>query len=149
MIAAGKVLSTRIVRTVINGRDTYRMELVCDEHPARRHPIGDGRVSFDLGPSQIAVAVQHGDGTWSRWVDHWPTPSVWTPCDGAARSGDWIVSTAPAHRPASTPMAPISLADATGGARAQPSRPVFGWLSCIVGLLSTARGCTARWPTNY
>jgi putative transposase len=25
-------------------------------------------VSLDLGPSQIAVAVQHGDGTWSGWV---------------------------------------------------------------------------------
>ncbi|MGH3561346.1 MAG: transposase, partial [Mycobacterium sp.] len=29
LIAAGKVLSTRIVRSVINGRDTYRMQLVC------------------------------------------------------------------------------------------------------------------------
>jgi putative transposase len=69
LIAAGRVLSTRIVRTVINGADTYRMQLVCDGHPTRRHPIGDGRVSFDLGPSQIAVAVQHGDGTWSGWVE--------------------------------------------------------------------------------
>jgi putative transposase len=69
LIAAGKVLSTRIVRTVINGRDTYRMQLVCDGHPTRRHPVGDGRVSFDLGPSQIAVAVAHGDGTWSGWVE--------------------------------------------------------------------------------
>jgi hypothetical protein len=68
LIAAGKVLSTRIVRTVINGRDTYRLQLVCDGHPAR-YPIGDGRVSFDLGPSQIAVAVQHGDGAWSGWVE--------------------------------------------------------------------------------
>ena len=69
MIAAGKVLSTRIVRTVINGADTYRMQLVCDGHPTRRHPVGQGRVSFDLGPSQIAVAVAHGDGTWSGWVE--------------------------------------------------------------------------------
>jgi putative transposase len=69
LIATGKVLSTRIVRTVINGRDTYRMQLVCDGRPTRRHPIGDGRVSFDLGPSQIAVAVGHGDGTWSGWVE--------------------------------------------------------------------------------
>ncbi|MCA2338813.1 transposase, partial [Mycobacterium avium] len=30
LIAAGKVLSTRIVRTLINGRDTYRMQLVMD-----------------------------------------------------------------------------------------------------------------------
>ncbi|WP_319458127.1 MULTISPECIES: transposase [unclassified Mycobacterium] len=69
LIAAGKVLSTRIVRTVINGADTYRMQLVCDGHPSRRHPSGNGRVSFDLGPSQIAVAVQCVDGSWSGWVE--------------------------------------------------------------------------------
>lgn len=68
-IAAGKVLSTRIVRTVIGGRDTYRMQLVCDGRPTLRHPVGDGRVSFDLGPSQIAVAVQCADGSWSGWVE--------------------------------------------------------------------------------
>jgi putative transposase len=69
LIAAGKVLSTRMVRTVINGQDTYRMQLVCDGHPTRRHPIGDGRVAFDLGPSAIAVAVQRADGTWAGWVE--------------------------------------------------------------------------------
>jgi putative transposase len=69
LIAAGKVLSTRIARTVINGRDTYRIQLVCDGRPTRRHPVGDGRVSFDLGPSQIAVAVQCADGSWSGWVE--------------------------------------------------------------------------------
>jgi putative transposase len=68
-IAAGKVLSTRIVRTVINGRDTYRLQLVCDGRPTRRHPVGDGQVSFDLGPSQIAVAVSRADGSWSGWVE--------------------------------------------------------------------------------
>jgi putative transposase len=68
LIATNRVLSTRIVRAVINGRDTYRMQLVCDGRPTRRHPIGDGRVSFDLGPSQIAVTVQRGDGSWSGWV---------------------------------------------------------------------------------
>jgi putative transposase len=69
LIVAGKVLSTRIVRTVINGRATYRMQLVCDGRPTRRHPIGEGQVSFDLGPSQIAVAVAHADGSWSGWVE--------------------------------------------------------------------------------
>ncbi|WP_225343456.1 zinc ribbon domain-containing protein [Mycobacterium avium] len=69
LIAASKVRSTRIVRTVINGRDTYRMQLVCDGRPTRRHRVGDGLVSFDLGPSQIAVAVQHSDGSWSGWVE--------------------------------------------------------------------------------
>ena len=68
LIAAGKVLSTRIVRTVINGRDAYQLQLVCDGRPEPRHPMGEGRVSFDLGPSAIAVAVEHGDKTWSGWV---------------------------------------------------------------------------------
>ncbi|SKM12615.1 ISChy9, transposase OrfB [Mycobacteroides abscessus subsp. massiliense] len=57
------------MRTVIAGRDTYRMQLVCDGGPTKRHAAGQGRVSFDLGPSQIAVAVQHGDGSWEGWVE--------------------------------------------------------------------------------
>ena len=69
LIAAGKVLSTRIVRTVIGGRDTYRMQLVCDGHPTRRHRVGDGRVCFDLGPSQIAVSVERPDGTSMGWIE--------------------------------------------------------------------------------
>jgi putative transposase len=69
LVANGKARSTRIVRTVINGRDTYRMQLVMDGWPTRRHPVGDGQVSFDLGPSQIAVAVVHADGSWSGWVE--------------------------------------------------------------------------------
>ena len=69
LIAAGKVLSTRIVRTVINGRDTYRMQMVMGGNPPCRHRVGDGQVSFDLGPSQIAVAVQGCDGSWAGWVE--------------------------------------------------------------------------------
>ena len=69
LIAAGKVLSTRIVRTVINGRDTYRMQLVCDGHPTQRHPVGDGRVSFDLGPGEIAVTVERSDGSWMGRIE--------------------------------------------------------------------------------
>jgi putative transposase len=69
LIAAGKVLSSRIVRTVIDGRDTYRMQMVMDGFPTPRHPVGDGRVSFDLGPSEIAVAVERSDGTWAGWVE--------------------------------------------------------------------------------
>jgi putative transposase len=63
------VRSTGIVRTVINGRDAYRMQMVMDGHPSRRHPVGDGRVSFDLGPSEIAVAVVRGNGTWTGWIE--------------------------------------------------------------------------------
>lgn len=69
LIAAGKVLSTRLVRTVINVRDTYRVQMVCDGHPTGRHRVGDGRVSFDLAPSQIAVAVERSDGTWTGWIE--------------------------------------------------------------------------------
>lgn len=69
LIEAGKVLYTRIVRTVIAGRPTYRMQLVVDGKPPVRHCVGDGRVSFDLGPSQIAVVVERGDGSWSGWVE--------------------------------------------------------------------------------
>jgi hypothetical protein len=69
LIAAGKVLSTRVVRTVIDGRDTYRMQMVVDGSPTRRHRVGDGRVSFDLGPSEIAVAVERSDETWAGWVE--------------------------------------------------------------------------------
>jgi len=57
------------VRTVINGRDTYRIQMVCDGNPSRRHPVGDGRVSLDLGPSQIAVAVERRDGSWTGWIE--------------------------------------------------------------------------------
>ncbi|MDT5049404.1 MAG: hypothetical protein QOG75_5302 [Mycobacterium sp.] len=68
LIAARNILHTRIVRTVIEGRDTYRMQMVMAGQPAQRHRVGDGRVSFDLGPSAIAVAVERNDGTWSGWV---------------------------------------------------------------------------------
>jgi putative transposase len=69
LIVAGKVLSTRIVCTVVDGRDTDRMQLVCGGRPTRRHPVGDGQVSFDPGPSQIAVAVARADGSWSGRVE--------------------------------------------------------------------------------
>jgi hypothetical protein len=69
LIAAGRALRTRIIRTVINGRDTYRMQMVMDGNPSRRHPVGDGRVSLDLGPSEIAVAVERADGTWAGWEE--------------------------------------------------------------------------------
>jgi putative transposase len=68
LIATGKVLSARIVRNTINGADTYRMQLVCDGPPTRRHVVGDARVAFDLGPGEIAVVVQRRDGSWSGWV---------------------------------------------------------------------------------
>ena len=69
LVAAGKVLYARIVRTIIAGRSTYRMQLVVDGKPPARHPLGEGCVSFDLGPSQIAVTVERSDGTWAGWIE--------------------------------------------------------------------------------
>ena len=69
LIAAGTVFSARIVRTLIDGRGAYRMQLVCAGCPTRRHLVGDGQVSFDLGPSRIAVGVQRAGGSWSGWTE--------------------------------------------------------------------------------
>ena len=62
-VLAGRVLSSRIVQTVISGRNTYRAHFTIDGPPPKRHPVGAARVSLDLGPSQVAVAVQAPDGS--------------------------------------------------------------------------------------
>ena len=62
LIGTGNVLSTRIVKTVIRGRNTYRMQIAMDGHPDQRHLIGDGRVGFDLGPSNVSIAAETPEG---------------------------------------------------------------------------------------
>ncbi len=148
LIAAGKVLSTRIVRMVINGRDTYRMQLVCDGHPSRRHLVGDGRVSFDLGPSEIAVAVQRSDGSWAGWVqpladairvDTARLRRAQRHLDRQHRRGSpGCFNTDGSHTPVG----------ATGSALGPPYTRRRGWPSCIADWLSTARRCTVGWPTG-
>jgi hypothetical protein len=54
-VEQGRVLSVRIVRRVIKGRDYYDAQLVCDGRPAQRYPVSDGTVGLDLGPSTVAV----------------------------------------------------------------------------------------------
>jgi putative transposase len=64
LIAAGKVLRTRIVRTVIDGRDTYRMQMVMDGPAPRRHPVG--------GSGVVRPRTQHdrcGSATQRRHLD--------------------------------------------------------------------------------
>lgn len=68
LLAAGACLSARIVRTQMSGRPTYRMQLVMDGHPEQRHPIGDGRVAFDLGPTYVAIAAMTAEGRWSAQI---------------------------------------------------------------------------------
>ena len=62
-VAGGRVLSCRIVKTVISGRPTYRAQFTIDGLPPARHEIGSAKVSIDLGPSQVAVAVLDTAGT--------------------------------------------------------------------------------------
>lgn len=62
LIATGKVLSARVVKTVVRGRDTYRIQVAMDGHPDQRHQVGTGRVAFDLGPSKVSVAVETDAG---------------------------------------------------------------------------------------
>ena len=126
LIAAGKVRFTRVVRTVINGRDIYRMQLVCDGYPTRRHPVGDGQVWFDLGPSEIAVAVERSDGTWTGWIE---------PLADRVRLDTVRLRRAQRHldcqhragsRAASTPMAPTNPAAATGRRSRTAQRTIAG-----------------------
>jgi hypothetical protein len=105
---------------VINGRDTYRLQLVCSGHPPQRHLVGEGRVSFDLGPSQITVAVEHADGTWSGSIEPLADQIRVTPRGYVGCSASWIVSIVPAHRTVSPRMAATCMGGAAGSVRMQP-----------------------------
>jgi hypothetical protein len=132
LIAAGKVLSTRIVRTVVNGCDTYRMQLVCDGPPARRHPVGDGRVSFDLGPSQIAVAVQRSDGSWLGWVERL-ADRIRLNTVRLRRQQRHLDRQHRAGSPGCFNADGTNRAAATGSAPRPPSRRALGWPSSTAG----------------
>ncbi|MHB8556334.1 MAG: zinc ribbon domain-containing protein, partial [Candidatus Dormibacteria bacterium] len=55
LIAGGKLLSCRIVSTIVRGRATFRAQFVMDGAPPVRHPVGTQRVSIDMGPSTAHV----------------------------------------------------------------------------------------------
>jgi putative transposase len=59
-IDGGRVLSVRIVRKVVKGRDYYDAQLVCDGDPARRYVTRAGVVGLDLGPSTVAAVPDEG-----------------------------------------------------------------------------------------
>jgi putative transposase len=56
----GRVLSVRIVRRVVNGRDYYDAQLVCDGDPVGRYAARAGVVGLDLGPSTVAAVADDG-----------------------------------------------------------------------------------------
>jgi putative transposase len=149
LIAAGRVLSARIVRTVINGRDNYRMQMVCDGFPTQRHTVGDGRVSFDLGPSQIAVAVERSDRSWAGWVE--PLADQIRLNTVRLRRGQRHVDRQ--HRAGSPECFNPDGTHKTGRcywrqrSRAAHAAPRW-WLSSIAGSRSTVRRCMGRWPTG-
>jgi len=146
LIAARKVLSARIVRRVINGRDTYRIHMVCDGHPSRRHPVADGRVAFDLGPSEIAIASSMPTGRGLVGWNRWRIGSAWTAPGCGASSGTWTANTALARRIASAQTERTGRAAASGTGRTQPSKRARGWPSCTAAWPSTVKRCTGRWP---
>lgn len=57
LILEGKVLSSAIVKTVIRGKNIYTAHLTVDGVRPQRHPVGNGIVSLDLGPSIVAVVT--------------------------------------------------------------------------------------------
>ena len=59
-IDEGRVLSVRLVRRMIKGREYYDAQLVCDGDPADRYETRLGVVGLDLGPSTVAAVSDQG-----------------------------------------------------------------------------------------
>jgi len=62
-VAEGKVLSVRLVKNMVRGKEVFRAQFVMDGNPPQRHEIGTGTVSIDLGPSFVAVVERSNPGT--------------------------------------------------------------------------------------
>jgi len=62
VIATGRLLYVRIVRNIVRGRPTLRAQFVVDGRPPVRHETGTGTVSFDAGPSVLAVVAADASG---------------------------------------------------------------------------------------
>jgi transposase len=68
---ASRVKFVRLVRRKLNGRNRFYVQLVCEGKPHRKkdkHPIGQGVVGLDIGPSTIAV-VSEQSATLERFCD--------------------------------------------------------------------------------
>lgn len=62
-VAEGRVLSVRLVKNMIRGKNTFRAQFVMEGNPPPRHEVGTGAVSIDLGPSFVAVVGRFNPGT--------------------------------------------------------------------------------------
>jgi hypothetical protein len=62
-VAEGSVLSVRLVKNVVRGKEVFRAQFVMDGNPPQRHEVGTGTVSIDLGPSFVAVVERSNPGT--------------------------------------------------------------------------------------
>lgn len=63
---AQKVKYVRLVRRKLNGKVRFYVQLVCEGKPYRKadkHPLGEGKVGLDLGPSTLA-AVSKNQALW-------------------------------------------------------------------------------------
>lgn len=59
-VDAGKVLTVRLVRRTVDGREYYDAQLVCDGRPLQRYEVGDGVVGLDSGLSAVGVVSDDG-----------------------------------------------------------------------------------------
>jgi len=59
----GRVLSVRLVKNMVRGKEVFRAQFVMDGNPPQRHEVGTGTVSIDLGPSFVAVVERSNPGT--------------------------------------------------------------------------------------
>ena len=59
LVSQGKLLCCRVVFEQVRGKTLLYLQLVLDGPAPRRHQIGKGKVSFDLGPSNIHVVPEH------------------------------------------------------------------------------------------
>ncbi len=64
-VAEGRVRSIRLVKSMVRGKNTFRAQFVMEGHPPKRHEVGDGTVSIDLGPSFVAVVERPSSNTHS------------------------------------------------------------------------------------
>ena len=69
LLASGELLSCRIVRTRIGSRWTYRVQFVVDGSSPLRHPVREGKVSLDMGPSWVDVVPQDAPAFTAKLAD--------------------------------------------------------------------------------